>query len=80
MYEVAAQLREAAANNKSDIFIQAVHPQTNKQFVGATQSFGRSIKNVNVKFDPTSIRVAATKYPAAECKIAKCIFFGYYLR
>ena len=75
MYEVAAQLREAAANNKSDIFIQAVHPQTNKQFVGATQSFGRSIKNVNVKFDPTSIRVAATKYPAAEC-----LFFGFYLR
>ena len=52
-----------------------VHPQTNKRFVGAMQSFGHSIKNVNVKFDPTSIGVAATKYPAAEC-----IFFGFYLR
>ena len=75
MYKIAAQLRVAAANKKAEDF-SIVHPQTNKRFVGAImQSFGGSIKDMNnVKLDPTSIGVAATKYPA------EYILFCFYLR
>ena len=76
MCKVAAQLRAAAANKKAEDF--TVHPQTNKRCVGAMQSFGRSIKDMNiVKFDPISIGVAATKYPAAKYVI---FWLLYYLR
>ena len=53
MCNVDAQLRIAAAINKSEDFIHAVHPHTNKRFVSAMQSVGHSIKDMNnVKFDP----------------------------
>ena len=79
MYKVAFQLRAAAdsANNKvEDVIRAAAHPQINKRLVSATQRFGRSITEVNhVKFDPTLIRVTATKYPAKYVH-----FNGFYIR